>query len=130
MVNVKTILIGLVGMNKEITFILILILLFSSFVKADLIKFQCVMNDWNNEPMETFSLTIGVETKRAIQTLKKGNLEMDLLVSENYYELGMYTDGSKNKDRFIPVLKLNKATLNIDYAKYVDLVKPISCLKL
>jgi len=115
-------------MNKKI--ILILFILFSTIVKSELINFQCSMNDWNNEPKIAFSLTLGVETKRAIQTLKKGNLEMDLLVSEDYYELGQFTDGSKSKDRFIPVIKLNKETLNIDYAKYMDLVKPISCLKL
>jgi hypothetical protein len=119
-------------MNKKITFILFI--LFSGFIKADLIKFQCVMagvgDNWNIEPKVAFSLTLGVATKKAIQTLRKGNLEMDLLVSKNHYELGMYTDGSKSKDKFIPVLKLNKETLNVDYAKYMDLVEPITCLKL
>ena len=115
-------------MNKKI--ILILFILFSTLVKSELINFQCSMNDWNNEPKIAFSLTLGVETKRAIQTLKKGNLEMDLLVTKDHYELGMYTDGTKSKDRFIPVIKLNKETFNIDYAKYMDLVAPITCLKL
>ena len=121
-----------VDMNKKITFILFV--LFSGFIKADLIKFQCVMagvgDNWNIEPKVAFSLTLGVATKKAIQTLRKGNLEMDLLVSKNHYELGMYTDGSKSKDKFIPVLKLNKETLNVDYAKYMDLVEPITCIKL
>jgi len=121
-----------VDMNKKITFILLLFL--SGFIKADLIKFQCVMDgvgdDWNKKSKVVFSLTMGVETKRAIQTLKKGNLEMDLLVTTDHYELGMYTDEDKSKDKFIPVLKLNKETLNIDYAKYMDLVAPINCLKL
>ena len=121
-----------VDMNKKITFILFI--LFSGFIKADLIKFQCVMagvgDNWNIEPKVAFSLTLGVATKKAIQTLRKGNLEMDLLVSKNHYELGMYTDGSKSKDKFIPVLKLNKETLNVDYAKYMDLVEPITCIKL
>jgi len=119
-------------MIKKIAFILILV--FSSFIKADLIKFQCFMagvgDNWSNKPKVLFSLTLGVETKKAIQTLKKGNLEMDLLVTEDHYELGMYTDGSKSKDKFIPVIKLNTETLNIDYAKYMDLVAPITCLKL
>lgn len=119
-------------MIKKIAFILFL--LFSSFIKADLIKFQCFMagvgDNWGNKPKVLFSLTLGVETKKAIQTLKKGNLEMDLLVTEDHYELGMYTDGSKSKDKFIPVIKLNTETLNIDYAKYMDLVAPITCLKL
>ena len=119
-------------MIKKIAFILFLV--FSSFIRADLIKFQCFMagvgDNWSNKPKVLFSLTLGVETKKAIQTLKKGNLEMDLLVTEDHYELGMYTDGSKSKDKFIPVLKLNTETLNIDYAKYMDLVAPITCLKL
>ena len=119
-------------MIKKIAFILFL--LFSSFIRADLIKFQCFMagvgDNWGNKPKVLFSLTLGVETKKAIQTLKKGNLEMDLLVTEDHYELGMYTDGTKSQDRFIPVIKLNKETLNIDYAKYMDLVAPITCLKL
>ena len=121
-----------VGMIKKIAFILFLV--FSSFIKADLMKFQCFMagvgDNWGNKPKVLFSLTMGVETKKAIQTLKKGNLEMDLLVSKDHYELGMYTDATKSKDRFIPVIKLNKETLNIDYAKYMDLVAPITCLKL
>ncbi len=119
-------------MIKKIAFILFLF--FSGFIKADLIKFQCVMDgvgdDWNKKPKVLFSLTMGVETKRTIQTLKKGNLEMDLLVTKDHYELGMYTDVTRSKDRFIPVIKLNKETNNIDYAKYIDLVAPISCLKL
>ena len=119
-------------MIKKIAFILFLV--FSSFIKADLIKFQCFMtgvgDNWGNKPKVLFSLTLGVETKKAIQTLKKGNLEMDLLVTEDHYELGMYTDGSKSKDKFIPVIKLNTETFNIDYAKYMDLVAPITCLKL
>ena len=121
-----------VDMIKKITFILFLV--FSSFIKADLMKFQCFMagvgDNWGNKPKVLFSLTMGVETKKAIQTLKKGNLEMDLLVTKDHYELGMYTDATKSKDRFIPVIKLNKETLNIDYAKYMDLVAPITCLKL
>ena len=119
-------------MIKKITFILFLV--FSSFIRADLLKFQCFMagvgDNWGNKPKVLFSLTLGVETKKAIQTLKKGNLEMDLLVTEDHYELGMYTDETKSQDRFIPVIKLNKETLNIDYAKYMDLVAPITCLKL
>ena len=121
-----------VDMIKKIAFILFL--LFSSFIKADLIKFQCFMDgvgdNWGNKSKVLFSLTLGVETKKAIQTLKKGNLEMDLLVTKDYYELGMYTDETKNENRFIPVMKLNRETLNIDYAKYMDLVAPITCLKL
>jgi len=121
-----------VDMIKKIAFILFL--LFSSFIKADLIKFDCFMagvgDNWGNKPKVLFSLTMGVETKKAIQTLKKGNLEMDLLVTKDHYELGMYTDATKSKDRFIPVIKLNKETFNIDYAKYMDLVAPITCLKL
>ena len=121
-----------VDMIKKIAFVLFLV--FSSFIKADLMKFQCFMagvgDNWGNKPKVLFSLTMGVETKKAIQTLKKGNLEMDLLVTKDHYELGMYTDATKSKDRFIPVIKLNKETLNIDYAKYMDLVAPITCLKL
>jgi len=131
-VCVELIVMAHVDMIKKIAFILFLV--FSSFIKADLIKFQCFMagvgDNWGNKPKALFSLTMGVETKKAIQTLKKGNLEMDLLVSKDHYELGMYTDATKSKDRFIPVIKLNKETLNIDYAKYMDLVAPITCLKL
>ena len=45
-----------------------------------------VGDNWSNKPKVLFSLTLGVETKKAIQTLKKGNLEMDLLVTEDHYE--------------------------------------------
>lgn len=117
-----------VGMSKVITISLSLI--FSCSATAELLNFKCTMNDWNNEPKTAFSLTLGLETKRAIQSLKKGNLEMDLLDTDEYYELGQFTDATKTKDRFIPVIKLNKKTLNIDYSKYMDLIEPISCLKL
>ena len=127
-VCVELIVMDLVGMTKTIASIIVLFC--SCFIRAELVNFKCTMNDWNNEPKDVFSLTMGIETKRAIQTLKKGNLEMDLLVTEDYYELGQFTDGTKSKDRFIPVIKLNKKTLNIDFAKYMDLVEPIRCLKL
>ncbi len=127
-VCVELIVMDLVGMTKTIASIIVLFC--SCFIRAELVNFKCTMNDWNNEPKDVFSLTMGIETKRAIQTLKKGNLEMDLLVTEDYYELGQFTDDTKSKDRFIPVIKLNKKTLNIDFAKYMDLVEPIRCLKL
>ena len=62
----------------------------------------------NDDRGISFSLLIG--TTKGIQVLKKGRLQMDLKQTDTHYELGQYTDAQK--EGFIPVLKVNKETLN------------------
>ena len=52
---------------------------------------------------------------------------MDLSLSDKYFKLGQFTDESKKE--FITVLRVNRETLEIDYAKYMDLIEPILCKK-
>ena len=53
---------------------------------------------------------------------------MDLKISDRYFEVGQFTD--ETKEELIPVMKINKETLLVEYAKYMQLVEPISCKKL
>jgi len=53
---------------------------------------------------------------------------MDLSVTDEYFDIGQYTDESKTE--LISVLKVNRQTLEIEYAKYMELVEPILCIKL
>jgi hypothetical protein len=71
---------------------------------------------------------LGTETKKAVQILKKGQLTMDLSIQEEYFEVGQFTDTSQTD--LIVVLRINKTTLEIEYAKYMELVEPILCVKL
>ena len=53
---------------------------------------------------------------------------MDLNITDKYFEIGQFTDESKQD--LISVMKINKKTLKIDYAKYMELVEPILCIKI
>ena len=97
---------------------------FSSVISADLLKLDC-SRALNDDRDISFSLLIG--TTKGIQVLKKGRLQMDLKQTDTHYELGQYTD--TQKEGFIPVLKVNKETLNIDFAKYMQLDDPLKCIK-
>ena len=108
--------------------ILIFLFLISMHTKAEMINLECKTQTQNSERTNTFSLLLGTETKKAIQILKKGQLTMDLSVQEDYFELGQFTDASQTD--LIVVLRINKATLEIEYAKYMELVEPILCRKL
>ena len=68
------------------------------------------------------------QRKKTVQILKKGQLKMDLSVREDYFEVGQYTDATQTD--LIVVLRINKTTLEIEYAKYMELIEPILCVKL
>ena len=71
-----------------------------------MINLECKTQSQNSERINTFSMLLGTETKKAVQILKKG--QSDLII----------------------VLRINKTTLEIEYAKYMELVEPILCVKL
>jgi len=113
-----------VDMIKKINS-LILMFLALQISSSSLINLDCATQTQNSDRKFSFNLLLGTETGKAIQILKKGQLKMDLLVTEKYYELGQFTDASKQD--FITVLRLNRDTLEITYAKYMELVEPILC---
>ena len=113
---------NLVAMTKYLS--IFLTYYSSSVISADLLKLDC-SRTLNDDRGISFSLLIG--TTKGIQVLKKGRLQMDLKQTDTHYELGQYTDAQK--EGFIPVLKVNKETLNIDFAKYMQLDDPLECIK-
>ena len=111
-------------MTKEI--ILYIALIFSYPISSSsLINLKCTTQTQNSDRSISFDLLLGTETEKAIQILKKGQLKMDLSVSDKYFKLGQFTDESKKE--FITVLRVNRETLEIDYAKYMDLIEPVLC---
>jgi len=113
-----------VDMIKKINSLMLMFLAFQ-ISSSSLINLDCATQTQNSDRKFSFNLLLGTETGKAIQILKKGQLKMDLLVTEKYYKLGQFTDASKQD--FITVLRLNRDTLEITYAKYMELVEPILC---
>ena len=98
----------------------------SAFLYSEMINLECSTK--NSDRNLSFSLLLGTETEKAIQILKKGQLQMDLKISNKYFEVGQFIDATK--EDLIPVMKINRKTLVVEYAKYMQLVEPISCTKL
>ena len=107
-------------------FLMVHFLFISSLLFSEMINLECSTK--NSDRNLLFSLLLGTETEKAIQILKKGQLQMDLKISDRYFEVGQFTD--ETKEELIPVMKINKETLLVEYAKYMQLVEPISCKKL
>ena len=97
----------------------------STNLYTEFINLDCKAN--NSYKDLSFNLLLGTETQRATQILKKGQLTMDLKVSNEFYELGQYTDASQSE--FITVIRLDRTSLEVIYAKYMELVEPIFCSK-
>tara|TARA_Y100001970_G_scaffold281245_1_gene391613 strand:+ start:1041 stop:1382 length:342 start_codon:yes stop_codon:yes gene_type:complete len=107
--------------------ILVFFLLYSPFIHSEFINLECTTQNENLDRVASFSLLLGTDSKKATQILKKGQLQMDLLITDTHYEIGQYTDSTKSE--LIAVLKVNKDDLKIEYAKYIELVRPILCIK-
>jgi len=105
---------------------LIIILVFSSFLQAEMINLRCSTQDSDRDL--SFDLLLGTSTQRAIQTTRKGQLQMDLKVTEKYFEIGQFTEVSKTD--IIPIIRINKDTMAVEYAKYMELVEQILCIKI
>ena len=106
--------------------ILTILFSFSMYSNAEMIKLECKTQ--NSYRSISFNLLLGTATGKAVQILKKGQLRMDLSVTDEYFNIGQYTDESKTE--LISVIKVNRETLEIEYAKYMELVEPILCIKL
>ena len=107
-------------------FLFLIVSIYTSLVSSEMINLDC--STQNSDRKLSFSLLLGTESKRAIQILKKGQLQMDLNITDKYFEIGQFTDESKQD--LISVMKINKKTLKIDYAKYMELVEQILCIKI
>ena len=108
--------------------IIVFFFLFSSILKSEFINLECTTQNENLDGIASFNLLLGTESKKATQILKKGQLQMDLLITDTHYEIGQYVDDTKTE--LIAVLKVNKDDLNIEYAKFIELVRPILCIKI
>ena len=111
-------------MIKKIIFTILIS--FSMYSNAEMINLECKTQ--NSDRKISFNLLLGTATGKAVQILKKGQLRMDLSVTDEYFDIGQFTDESKTE--LISVMKVNRETLEIEYAKYMELVEPILCLKL
>ena len=58
--------------------------------------------------------------------MKKIKVAVD--IGNSNVVIGLYVDGTKTE--LIPVLKVNKDDFNIEYAKFMELVRPILCIKI
>ena len=105
---------------------LLLLFTFSSFMNSEMINFEC--STQNSDREFSFKLLLGTATQRAIQTTRRGQIQMDFIVTDEYYELGQFIE--ENKQEILPIIKINKKTLRVDFAKYMDLVEPILCIKI
>ena len=112
------------GMNRK--FFSIFIILASTFLQSEMINLECTTQ--NGDRSVSFNILLGTETGKAVQILKKGQLRMDLSITDKYFDIGQFTDESKTD--LISVMKINIETLEIEYAKYMELVEPILCIKL
>ena len=61
-----------------------------------------------------YTLQIGTGSKKVVQLFKRSQLQMQLKETDSHYEIGQYIDASESK--LIPLLKVNKASLIVDYS--------------
>ena len=94
---------------------------YSEFIILDCSK----MNDWTDKRDVLYSLQIGTGSKKVIQVFKKNQLQMQLKETESHYEIGQYSDATETE--LIPLLKVNKQTLVVDYSNKTKESSAIFC---
>ena len=100
-------------LTKYISLSLIFLLppkIYSEFIVLDCSK----LNNWTDKRDVLYTLQIGTGSKKVLQVFKRNQLQMQLKETESHYEIGQYTDASESN--LIPLLKVNKATLIVDYS--------------
>ena len=101
------------ALTKYISLALIFLLppkIYSEFIVLDCSK----LNNWTDKRDVLYTLQIGTGSKKVLQVFKRNQLQMQLKETESHYEIGQYTDASESN--LIPLLKVNKATLIVDYS--------------
>ena len=95
--------------------LIVIILFVSSSIYAEFLILECSkVNDWTDKRDIVYSLQIGTGSKQVIQVFKTRQLKMQLKETTSHYEIGQYTDATENE--LIPLLKVNKSTLIVDYS--------------
>ena len=108
--------------------LIVIILFVSSSIYAEFFILECSkVNDWTDKRDIVYSLQIGTGSKQVIQVFKTRQLKMQLKETASHYEIGQYTDATE-KD-LIPLLKVNKATLMVDYSNKTKKSETIFCRK-
>jgi hypothetical protein len=72
-----------------------------------------------------YTLQIGTGSKKVVQLFKRNQLQMQLKETDSHYEIGQYTDASESN--LIPLLKVNKSTLIVDYSNKEEEQEIIYC---
>ena len=97
----------------------------SSEILSEFMVLECSStNDWTDKVNLLYTLQIGTDSKKAIQVFKRSQLQMDFKETENYYELGQYTDETRSE--LIPRLPIDKESLMASKYNAPD-DKPVSC---
>lgn len=74
-----------------------------------------------------YTLQIGTGSKKVVQLFKRSQLQMQLKETDSHYEIGQYIDSSETE--LIPLLKINKMSLIVDYSKKGKKDEVIYCKK-
>jgi len=104
------------------------VLFVSSSIYAEFFILECSkVEDWTDKRDIVYSLQIGTGSKQVIQVFKKSQLKMQLKETISHYEIGQYTDASETD--LIPLLKVNKESLVVDYSNNREVEGLIFCRK-
>jgi len=103
-----------------------LIFLLSSKIYSEFIVLECSkLNNWADKRDVLYTLQIGTGSKKVVQLFKRNQLQMQLKETDSHYEIGQYTDASESN--LIPLLKVNKSTLIVDYSNKEEEQEIIYC---
>jgi hypothetical protein len=102
--------------KKLVKYFLLLLSLFSTTkIYSEFIILDCSeINNWTDKRDVLYSLQIGTGSKKVIQVFKNNQLQMQLKETASHYEIGQYSDATETE--LIPLLKVNKETLVVDYS--------------
>ena len=105
-----------------------LIFFLSSKIYSEFIVLECSkLNNWTDKRDVLYTLQIGTDSKKVIQLFKRSQLQMQLKETDSHYEIGQYIDASETE--LIPLLKINKTSLIVDYSNKESKEEVIYCKK-
>ena len=105
-----------------------LIFFLSSKIYSEFIVLECSkLNNWTDKRDVLYTLQIGTGSKKVVQLFKRSQLQMQLKETDSHYEIGQYIDSSETE--LIPMLKINKMSLVVDYSNKGKKDEVIYCKK-
>ena len=105
-----------------------LIFLLSPKIYSEFIVLDCSkLNNWTDKRDVLYTLQIGTGSKKVLQVFKRNQLQMQLKETESHYEIGQYIDASESE--LIPLIKINKVSLIVDYSNKGKEDEVIYCKK-